>query len=118
MEIIEHKEAWIHTHFIVDSYFITEQERRQISISVEPQLFSIGIQYGLDYNIAPSKHRAIIVLECIPFENVIVLVRGFIDEVIEEFPVRHPEQRNVVTNISIEDALTDVENTNVQGQDP
>lgn len=65
MKIIEEKEAWIHTHFIVDSYFITKQECRQISINVEPELMQLGIQYGLTYNISPSKHRAIIVLECI-----------------------------------------------------
>ena len=46
------------------------QERRQISINVEPELLQLGIQYGLTYNIAPSKHRAIIILECIPFESV------------------------------------------------
>jgi len=103
MKIIEEKEAWIHTHFIVDSYFITEQERRQISINVEPELIQLGIQYGLTYNIAPSKHRAIIVLECIPFDHVKMTIKGFINEVIKDFPVRHPEQRNVVTNITVTD---------------
>lgn len=106
MKIIEEKEAWIHTHFIVDSYFITEQERRQISISVEPELMQLGIQYGLTYNIAPSKHRAIIVLECIPFDPVKLMVRELIDEEIKDFPVRHLEQRNVVTNITVADANT------------
>lgn len=101
MKIIETKEAWIHTHFIVDSYFITEQERRQVSINVEPELLQLGIQYGLTYNIAPSKHRAIIILECIPFESVKSMVRELINEEIKDFPVRHPEQRNVVTNISV-----------------
>lgn len=106
MKIIEIKEAWIHTHFIVDSYFITEQERRQISINVEPELLQLGIQYGLTYNIAPSKHRAIIILECIPFESVKSMVRELINEEIKDFPVRHPEQRNVVTNISVADPET------------
>lgn len=101
MRIIEEKEAWIHTHFIVDSYYITEQECRQISINVEPELMSLGIQYGLTYNITPSKHRAIIVLECIPFDDVKTIIKNLINEVIKEFPVRHPEQRNVVTNISV-----------------
>lgn len=118
MKVIEQKEAWIHTHYIVDSYFITEKERRQITLNVEPQLFSLGIQYGLDYNIAPSKHRAIIVLECIPFDNVKTLVKDYIDEVIKEFPVRHPQQRNVVTNVTIENSTSDVVETNVQDQDP
>ncbi len=106
MKIIEEKEAWIHTHFIVDSYFITEQERRQISINVEPELILLGIQYGLAYNIAPSKHRAIIVLECIPFDSVKTMVRELIDEEINDFPVRLPEQRNVVTNITVADSET------------
>ncbi len=106
MKIIEAKEAWIHTHFIVDSYFITEQERRQISINVEPELLQLGIQYGLTYNIAPSKHRAIIILECIPFESIKLMVREFINKVIKDFPVRLPEQRNVVTNITVADPET------------
>lgn len=106
MKIIEEKEAWIHTHFVVDSYFITEQERRQISINVEPELMRVGIQYGLTYNIAPSKHRAIVILECIPFDSVKTMVRELIDEEIKDFPVRLPEQRNVVTNITVADANT------------
>ena len=106
MKIIEAKEAWIHTHFIVDSYFITEQERRQISINVEPELLQLGIQYGLTYNIAPSKHRAIIILECIPFESMKLMVQEFINEVIKDFPVRLPKQRNVVTNITVADSET------------
>ncbi len=106
MKIVEEREAWIHTHFIVDSYFITEQERRQISINVEPELMQLGIQYGLTYEIAPSKHRAIIVLECIPFDQVKTIVKELINEEIKEFPVRHPEQRNVVTNITVTDPET------------
>ena len=118
MKIVEQKEAWIHTHYSVDSYFITEQERREITINVEPQLIALGIQYGLDYNIEPSKHRAIIILECIPFDSVKTLVREFIDEVIKDFPVRHPEQRNVVTNITFAEAIPKVEDSNTQDQDP
>lgn len=112
MKIIEVREAWIHTHFIVDSYFITEQECRQIKINVEPEIMRLGIQYGLTYNIAPSKHRAIIVLECIPFDHVKSIIEKLINEVIKELPVRHPEQRNVVTNINVSDAKTETENVN------
>lgn len=107
MKIIEEREAWIHTHFIVDSYFITEQERRQITINVEPELMHLGIQYGLTYDIAPSKHSAIIILECIPFDHVKTMVRDLIDEAIKDFPVRLPEQRNVVTNITVNDPETE-----------
>ena len=103
MKIVEEREAWIHTHFILDSFYITDQERRQISISVEPELMHLGLQYGLLYHIAPSKHRAVIVLECIPFDSVKAVIKALIDDVIKDFPVRLPEQRNVVTNISVVD---------------
>ena len=116
MKIVEEREAWIHTHFIVDSFYITPEECRQISISVEPELMQLGLQYGLRYNIAPSKHRAIIVLECIPFDSVKAMVKKLIDEAIKDFPVRLPEQRNVVTNITVTDQ--DTETTNVSGQFP
>ena len=114
MRIVEEREAWIHTHFILDSFFVTEQERRQISISVEPELMHLGLQYGLTYNIAPSKHRAIIVLECIPFDPVKATIKELINGVIEDFPVRLPEQRNVVTNITVADSETETRDANVQ----
>ena len=107
MIIVEEKEAWIHTHSILDSFFVTEQERRQISISVEPELMHLGLQYGLTYGIAPSKHRAIIILECIPFDPVKATIKELINEVIKDLPVRLPEQRNVVTNITVEDQETE-----------
>ena len=103
MKIVEEREVWIHTHFVLDSFYITDQERRQISISVEPELMQLGLQYGLTYNIAPSKHRAIIVLECIPFDSVKAVIKQLINDVIEDFPVRLPEQRNVVKNIAVAD---------------
>ena len=90
MKIVEEREAWIHTRFIVDSLYITEQERRQITISVEPELMQLGLQYGLTYNIAPSKHRAIIVLECIPFDPVKAVVKKLINDVIRRFPCSTP----------------------------
>ena len=114
MKIVEEREAWIHTRFIVDSLYITEQERRQITISVEPELMQLGLQYGLTYNIAPSKHRAIIVLECIPFDPVKAVVKKLINDVIEDFPVRLPEQRNVVTNITVTDRETETADVSVQ----
>ena len=116
MKIVEEREAWIHTHFTVDSFYITAQECQQISISVEPELMQLGLQYGLTYNIAPSKHRAIIVLECIPFDSVKAVVKELIDAAIKDFPVRLPEQRNVVTNITVADQ--DTETTNVSAQAP
>ncbi len=114
MRIVEEREAWIHTHFILDSFYVTEQERRQISISVEPELMQLGLQYGLTYNIAPSKHRAIIVLECIPFDSVKEVIKRLINDVIADFPVRLPEQRNVVTNITVTGPETKQADVSVQ----
>ena len=114
MKIVEEREAWIHTHFILDSFFVTEQERRQISISVEPELMHLGLQYGLTYDIAPSKHRAIIVLECIPFDPIKAEIKKLINDVIKDFPVRLYEQRNVVTNITVTDHETEQVDANDQ----
>ncbi len=114
MKIVEERETWLYTHFIVDSFYITEPERRQISTRVEPALMQLGIQYGMTYVIAPSKHRAIIVLECIPFDSVKVVVKQLINDVIADFPVRHPEQRNVVTNITV--AAPEPVNAQARGQ--
>ena len=114
MKIVEEREVWIHTHFVLDSFYITEQERRQISISVEPELMQLGLQYGLTYNIAPSKHPAIIVLECIPFDSVKTIIKQLIANVIKDFPVRLPEQRNIVTNITVTDQETAQADLNVQ----
>ena len=114
MKIVEEREAWIHTHFILDSFYVTDQERRQISISVEPELMQLGLQYGLTYNIAPSKHRAIVVLECIPFDSVKEIIKRLINDVIADFPVRLPEQRNVVTNITVTGPETEQADVSVQ----
>ena len=114
MKIVEEREAWIHTHFVLDSFYVTEQERRRISISVEPELMQLGLQYGLTYNIAPSKHRAVIVLECIPFDPVKAVIKKLINDVIEDFPVRLPEQRNVVTSITVAARETDTSSASSQ----
>ena len=114
MKIVEEREAWIHTHFILDSFYVTPEECRQISIGVEPQLMQLGLQYGLTYNIAPSKHRAVIVLECIPFDSVKVVVKEIINNVIKDFRVRLPEQRNVVTNITVANQETEQADVNIQ----
>ena len=74
----------------------------------------LGLQYGLTYNIAPSKHRAVIVLECIPFDSVKRVIKQLINDVIEDFPVRVPEQRNVVTSISVADRETEQADVNAQ----
>ena len=76
-------------------------------MGVEPELGQLGLQYGLTYDIAPSKHRAIIVLECIPFDSVKAMVKQLINDAIKDFPVRIPEQRNVVTNITVADSETE-----------
>ena len=101
MKIVEEREAWIHTHFILDSFYVTEQERRQISISVEPELMQLGLQYGLTYNIAPSKHRAIVVLECIPFDSVKEIIKKLINDVIADFPVHGCLNSETLSLISV-----------------
>ena len=46
MKIIDEREAWIHTHFFVDSALVTLQEQKIISMRVEPELRQMGINTG------------------------------------------------------------------------
>ncbi len=103
MKIVDEKEAWIHTHFFVDSALITLQEQKLISMRVEPELRQMGIQYGLRYEKPVNPEQSLIVLECIPFETTREVIKDLINETIKDFssrPAKPP--RNVVTNISVE----------------
>ncbi len=103
MKIVDEKEAWIHTHFFVDSALVTLQEQKLISMRVEPELRQMGIQYGLRYEKPANPEQSLIVLECIPFENTREVIKTLINETIKEFPSRSPNPpRNVVTNIAVE----------------
>ncbi len=103
MKIIDEREAWIHTHFFVDSASITPQEQKLISMRVEPELRQMGIQYGLRYEKPLNAEQSLIVLECIPFEKVREAIKILINETIKNFPSRSANPpRNVVTNITVE----------------
>ena len=104
MKIIEEREAWIHTHFFVDSALITPQEQKLISMRVEPELRQMGIQYGLRYAKPVNPEQSLIVLECIPFENTREVIKDLINETIKDFPSRSATPpRNVVTKITVEE---------------
>ena len=70
MKVIDERETWIHTHFVVDSFFISPKEQRIILMQAEPEIRQLGIQYGLHYEKMPDEQYSRIVLECIPLENV------------------------------------------------
>ena len=107
MKIIDEKEAWIHTHFFVDSTLVTLQEQKLISMRVEPELRQMGIQYGLRYEKPVNPEQSLIVLECIPFESTREMIKDLINETIREFPSRSANPpRNVVTNITVEGPKT------------
>ncbi len=105
MKIVDEREAWIHTHFFVDSALVTLQEQRIISMHVEPELRQMGIQYGLRYEKPANPEQSLIVLECIPFERTREAIKDLINETIKDFPSRSATPpRNVVTNITVEEA--------------
>ena len=103
MKIIDEKEAWIHTHFFVDSALVTRQEQKLISMRVEPELRQMGIQYGLRYEKPVNPEQSLIVLECIPFETTREVIKDLINETIKDFPSRSANPpRNIVKNIIVE----------------
>ena len=103
MKIIDEREAWIHTHFFVDSALVALQEQRIISMRVEPELRQMGIQYGLRYEKPLNPEQSLIVLECIPFGKTREAIKDLINETIKDFPSRSAQApRNVITNITVE----------------
>ena len=103
MKIVDVRETWIHTHFLVDSWEILPEERFKIDMRIEPELRRLGIQYGLHYERKPLAEGYTIVLECIPFPETRDYIRDLLDETIKDFPARKKEKtRNVVTKITVQ----------------
>jgi hypothetical protein len=107
MKIVDVRETWIHTHFLVDSWDILPEERFEIDMRVEPELKRLGIQYALHYERKPQSQGYTIVLECIPFPKTRDYIKNLIDGAIKEFPIRRKdEQRNVITKITVQEEGT------------
>ncbi len=103
MKILDVRETWIHTHFLVDSWEITPEERFKIDMRVEPELRRLGIQYGFHYERKPQAQCYTIVLECIPFPKTRDYVKELLEETIKDFPTRRrDEPRDVVTKITVQ----------------
>ena len=102
MKVIDVRETWIHTHYILDSYELTEEEKTKIKLRIEPELKQMGIQFGIHFDRKPYEEHMKVVLECRPFEHIKNRVREILEETIEEFPTRRKEDRNVVTRIRVE----------------
>lgn len=111
MKVLEVREAWIHTYFIVDSWEMLPEERFKVDMRINPELRRIGIQYGFHYEPRPQAENYAIVLECIPLPEAKNYIKELIDETIKDFPVRKREkQRNIVTKITIQDPEASSEN--------
>ena len=108
MKIVDVRETWIHTHFLVDSWEILPEEQFKIDMRIEPELKRLGIQYGFHYERKPQARGYTIVLECIPFPRTRDYIKDLIDEAIKEFPTRkRDEPRNVVTKITVQEEETE-----------
>ena len=104
MKIVNVRETWIHTHFLVDGWEILPDERFKIDMRMTPELKQLGIQYGLHYERKPQAQGCAIVLECIPFPKTKDRIKSLIEEVIKELPARKKDEpRDVVTKITIQE---------------
>lgn len=102
MKVIDVKETWIHTHYILDTFELTQEERDKIKLRIEPELKRMGIQYGIHFDRKPYEDHMKVVLECIPFDHIKDRVREILSETIEDFPTRtRGERRDTVTRITV-----------------
>lgn len=104
MKVIDVKETWIHTHYILDSFELTQEERDKIKLRIEPELKRMGIQYGIHFERKPHEDHMKVVLECIPFDHIKDRVKEILNETIEDFPTRtRDERRDTVTGITVKE---------------
>ena len=104
MKVVDVRETWIHTHFLVDSWEIVPGERFKIDMRMTPELKRLGIQYGLHYERKPQAKGCAIVLECIPFPKTKDYIKSLVDEAIKELPARKKDEpRDVVTKVTVQE---------------
>jgi len=88
MRILEVKEMWIHTHFITDCEKLPAEGMHRIESGIEPVLRKLGIVYGIHFREEPGERGIRIVLECIPFPEVLREIRKHLEEIVKDIPVR------------------------------
>ncbi|RKY63997.1 MAG: hypothetical protein DRQ14_04300 [Candidatus Latescibacterota bacterium] len=103
MRILEVKEMWIHTHFITDCEKLPAEGMHRIESGIEPVLRKLGIVYGIHFREEPGERGIRIVLECIPFPEVLREIRKHLEEIVKDIPVR---PRPTEVRIAKENALT------------
>ena len=88
MRILEVKEMWIHTHFLTDCEKLPTESMHRIEAGIEPVLRRLGIAYGIHFRDEPGEKGIRIVLECIPFPEVLDEIKRNLAEIVKDIPVR------------------------------
>jgi hypothetical protein len=88
MDILERRETWLHTYFVTNCLRLSVAQGREIEAAMLPVLRQHHIVYGIRF--AESRHDPgiRIVLECIPFRNVLDQLEEALRRIVAPIPAK------------------------------
>jgi hypothetical protein len=99
MKVLDVREQWIHTHFILDRGDVDPAERTVIAEAIRPVLRDHSIQYDFYFLEQPNKGVSRLVLECVPLDTVRDALKKRLSEVVGPFP--GGGERNTVRSVRV-----------------
>jgi len=94
MKVVGREETWIHTHFLTDCTRLSAERMREIKQPMIPFLRDLGIVYGMHFTQLRDERTCRIVLECIPFSQILDRIQQKLQEIVRDIPA-HPPTANV-----------------------
>jgi hypothetical protein len=96
MNILEHRNTWLHTHFLTDCERLPPHRMQEIESQIVPVLRNLGIVYDIHFDAYRDEPGVRIVLECIPLPNSLELIQLELKRIVQPIPAR-PREMHIVT---------------------
>ncbi len=93
MKILDIKTTWIHTHFLTDCKKLSLHDEKRIKREMESYLKRMGIVFGIHYRAFRGEKGIRIVLECIPFPEILDKIKNYLQRLIKDVPARPKETK-------------------------
>jgi len=88
MEILQRREAWIHTHFVTDCVRLSHAQGREIEAALLPVLRQQHIVYGIHFEESRHDPGIRVVLECIPLRSVLDQIETALRHILAPIPAK------------------------------
>lgn len=88
MEILQRREAWIHTHFVTDCVRLSHTQGREIEAALLPVLRQHHLVYGIHFEASRHDSGIRVVLECIPLRHVLDQIETALRHILAPIPAK------------------------------